>query len=65
MSDRENIQKHSSFFLEGLALLFIYLKLTGQIAWSWWWVLSPIWGSFVVVFTILAVGALIAWKFSR
>jgi hypothetical protein len=65
MSDKENIQKHSSFFLEALTLMFIYLKLTGQIAWSWWWVLSPIWGTFIVVFTILAVGALIAWKFSR
>lgn len=24
-----------------LTLLFIALKLTGVIAWSWWWVLSP------------------------
>lgn len=24
-----------------LTLLFIGLKLTGYIAWSWWWVLSP------------------------
>jgi hypothetical protein len=26
-----------------LGLLFIGLKLTGHIAWSWWWVLSPFW----------------------
>jgi len=26
-----------------LTLLFIGLKLTGYISWSWWWVLSPIW----------------------
>lgn len=26
-----------------LTLLFIALKLTGFIDWSWWWVLSPIW----------------------
>lgn len=26
-----------------LALLFIGLKLCGVIAWSWLWVLSPIW----------------------
>jgi predicted tellurium resistance membrane protein TerC len=25
-----------------LTLLFIALKLTGHITWSWWWVLSPI-----------------------
>jgi len=29
-------------FLPLLALLFIGLKLTGYIAWSWFWVLSPI-----------------------
>jgi len=26
-----------------LAVLFVGLKLTGHIAWSWWWVLSPLW----------------------
>lgn len=26
-----------------LAVLFIGLKLTGHITWSWVWVLSPIW----------------------
>ena len=35
-----------------LTILFILLKLTGYIHWSWWWVLSPIWisiGLFVVI----------------
>lgn len=42
-----------------LTLLFIALKLTHVIDWSWWWVLSPIWiGAiiaiiFFVVFTLL------------
>lgn len=26
-----------------LTIVFIVLKLTGYIAWSWWWVLSPLW----------------------
>lgn len=26
-----------------LAIVFISLKLAGSIAWSWWWVLSPLW----------------------
>lgn len=30
-------------FLGLLTLLFIGLKLTGVILWSWWWVLAPIW----------------------
>ncbi len=30
-------------FLQALTLIFIVLKLTGHIAWSWLWVLSPLW----------------------
>ena len=30
-------------FLDALALLFIAFKLAGVIAWSWLWVLSPVW----------------------
>jgi membrane protein YdbS with pleckstrin-like domain len=32
-------------FLSLLTVLFIGLKLTGYIMWSWWWVLAPLWGS--------------------
>ena len=35
-----------------LTILFIGLKLGGVISWSWWWVLSPIWISFVVNFLL-------------
>ena len=31
-----------------LGIAFIVLKLTGYINWSWWIVLSPIWGSILV-----------------
>ena len=30
-------------FLDLLVLLFIGLKLTGHIDWSWWWVFAPWW----------------------
>ena len=30
-------------FLQALTLIFIVLKLTGYISWSWLWVLSPLW----------------------
>ena len=36
-----------------LAIVFITLKLTGVIAWSWWWVLSPLWIPFVLIFGFL------------
>jgi hypothetical protein len=30
-------------FIYLLTTLFIGLKLVGSIAWSWWWILSPLW----------------------
>lgn len=35
-----------------LLLTFIILKLTHVINWSWWWVLSPIWISIVLILLI-------------
>jgi membrane protein YdbS with pleckstrin-like domain len=32
-----------------LLVIFVVLKLTGNIAWSWWWVFSPWWISFALV----------------
>jgi hypothetical protein len=39
-----------------LAILFIALKLTGVIGWSWWWVLAPLWGGFALAAVIALVG---------
>ena len=38
-----------------LFLIFLILKLTHTIDWSWWWVFSPLWIPIVMVilFTIL------------
>lgn len=38
-----------------LALIFITLKLTGYIAWSWWWVLAPLWMPLTVVLGIALI----------
>ena len=38
-----------------LAIVFITLKLTGYIAWSWWWVLAPLWIPFAIVLAVLMV----------
>lgn len=32
-----------------LTVLFVGLKLTHHIDWSWWWVLSPVWISLGLV----------------
>jgi hypothetical protein len=43
-----------------LFVLFLGLKLTGYIAWSWWWVTAPLWGGAAVSAVVLALIALIA-----
>ena len=50
-----------------LFALFLTLKLTGTVAWSWFWVLSPLWGflAFLVALFLLfsAMGAGIIGSF--
>jgi hypothetical protein len=52
-------------FLGLLAVLFIGLKLTHYIDWSWWWVLSPLWLPLTIVLCVFGVVALIAVLVSR
>lgn len=42
-------------FSGALTLIFIVLKLCGVIDWSWLWVLSPIWLSFLIVIAIIII----------
>lgn len=49
-------------FLGLLALIFITLKLTGVIGWSWWWVLSPLWiptSIILLIFVVMLVGVVV------
>lgn len=43
------------FFLPALTLIFIALKLTGYITWSWLWVLAPLWIPAVTGVTLLLI----------
>ncbi len=50
-----------------LTILFVALKLTHYIDWSWWWVLAPTWlpfgvllGFLVAMGIVVGVGALVA-----
>ena len=38
-----------------LGVLFVGLKLTGIIDWSWWWVTAPFWGGFALLLGILVL----------
>ena len=44
----------SNIFPSLLLVLFIGLKLTGYVAWSWWWVMSPMW--IPLIFVLFIVG---------
>jgi hypothetical protein len=44
-----------------LTILFIGLKLTGVIDWSWWWVLSPIWIVAGLVLLAISLAAFGQW----
>lgn len=44
-----------------LCICFVVLKLTGHIAWSWLWVLSPLWLPITVVMCVCLVIIIIAF----
>ena len=43
-----------------LGIVFIVLKLTGVITWSWLWVLSPVWVPLGLFLLILVVSVAVA-----
>ena len=50
-----------------LTIIFVVLKLTDVIDWSWWWVLSPLWISalftvFVLLLIFLIIVAITVFK---
>jgi hypothetical protein len=47
-------------FPGALTVLFVGLKLTNVITWSWWWVLSPIWISLSIAVVVIAIAIIIA-----
>jgi hypothetical protein len=58
MSDKLEIKGPSIGFCGLLTVLFIGLKLTGFIDWSWFWVLSPLflgWIFILMIFVVLLI----------
>lgn len=62
-------------FLGLLTLLFIGLKLTDYVDWSWWWVTAPLWGPLaaplalvlglivlIFLFAVTALPIFLAWE---
>lgn len=48
-----------------LGLIFITLKLTGYITWSWLWVLSPFWIPLAIAAVIFLVVFIVAMFTNR
>ena len=66
MSDKVETSSGGIGFCGLLTIVFITLKLTGFINWSWFWVLSPM--IFSISFTVLIlliVFALVIWANSK
>ena len=40
--------------------MFLVLKLTDVIDWSWWWVTAPLWVPWAIVGALLLLGGLLA-----
>ena len=56
MSKSESSSSSSGIGVCGLlGVAFVVLKLTGVIAWSWWWVTCPFWIGLPVILAIIIV----------
>jgi len=60
MSNNSSSSSGGTSFTGLLTILFIGLKLTGHVTWSWWWVLSPIWIHTLIVLGFIAILLVIA-----
>ena len=56
MSSSSGSKSGGAGILTILFVVFLVLKLTDQIDWSWWWVTAPLWGPFAL---LAAIGLLI------
>lgn len=54
MSNKGNSSPFGLSIMSVLTLIFIVLKLTNLIDWSWWWITAPLWGGLVVALLVLA-----------
>ena len=54
MKDKK-VRNSGMGFISVLTLIFVVLKLTNNISWSWIWVLSPIWISIILIILIFGI----------
>jgi hypothetical protein len=51
----KNINYNGIGFCGLLTIVFVVLKLIGYISWSWVWVLSPLWISWLIAILLIII----------
>ena len=63
MSKEQSVSYSGGIGFTGLlTIVFVILKLLEKIDWSWWWVLSPLWISFLLVIVFFVILLIIELK---
>lgn len=63
MSREQNVSYSGGIGFTGLlTIVFVILKLLEKIDWSWWWVLSPLWISFILVMIFFVIILIVTLK---
>lgn len=68
MSEKRIVISSGITFPMLLFLVFLVLKLTNVITWSWWWITAPLWATpaFVIsIFLIIAIIFLLIFIFGK
>lgn len=55
MDGNKNTANNGINFATLLFIVFLILKLTNVIDWSWWWVTAPLWIGFVIAIILLII----------
>ena len=56
---KKSITVGGTGFFNLLFLVFLVLKLTKVIDWSWWWITAPLWGPIGVCVVLLIIGVIL------
>ena len=64
---REDAQTATGLSLPVIVfVVFLTLRLTGVISWSWWWVTSPLWIiTAIIVATIILYVAVFTYRYRK
>lgn len=57
--DTKKVYVGGTSFTNLLFLVFLVLKLTKVIDWSWWWVTAPLWIPFSILFLLFILSSVV------